>query len=138
VTRTLSIDLAEGATARLRETVVFGRAGEAGGRLDAALRLCREGEEFCRERLVLDAVARSRPGVLAGVRVIDTVLRLVATPAAADDADAAATTAEPSAARTEHAPVTFRLLDPGSTLTRYLGDQLAASPLGALPVRLAR
>ena len=31
VTRTLTVDLAEGAAARLRETLVFGRAGEVGG-----------------------------------------------------------------------------------------------------------
>ena len=76
VTRTVTVNLAEGATARLRETLVFGRAGEIGGRLDAAMLLRREGQELCRERLVLDAHARSRPGVLAGVRVVDSVLTL--------------------------------------------------------------
>ena len=38
--------------------------------------LRREGVEFCRERLVLDPEARSRPGVLTGVRVVDSVLTL--------------------------------------------------------------
>jgi len=68
VTRSLSVDLAEGAAAFLRETLVFGRAGEVGGTMDSSTVLRREGTEFCRERLRLDPEARSRPGVLAGVR----------------------------------------------------------------------
>ena len=131
VTRTLTIELAEGATARLRETVVFGRAGEAGGRLDSGLRLRREGEEFCRERLVLDPEARSRPGVLAGARVIDSVLRLGGAPAEEPGlSDSALSTGDRSTTPAGGDSVTFQLLDPGSTLTRHLGDNLAASSLG--------
>ena len=72
VTRSLTVDLAEGASAWLRETVVLGRAGEVGGRLDTSTVLRRSGEEFCRERLILDPRTRGRPGMLAGVRVLDS------------------------------------------------------------------
>lgn len=131
VTRTLTIDLAEGATARLRESVVFGRAGEAGGRLDAGLRLRREGEEFCRERLVLDPDARSRPGVLAGARVIDSVLRLDGNPSTEPGRSGSAQSpGDRSTAPAGGDTVTFQLLEVGSTLTRYLGDSLASSSLG--------
>jgi urease accessory protein len=132
VTRTLTVDLAEGATARLRETLVFGRAGEIGGCLDAAMLLRREGEELCRERLVLDAHARSRPGVLAGVRVVDAVLTLGEPPVGP-----AGSTSAPAAAPGVQSPwsgpsdlVTYRLLEPGCTLARFLGTSLAESPLG--------
>ncbi len=76
VTRSLTVDLAEGASAWLRETVVLGRAGEVGGRLDMSALLRRSGEEFCRERLILDPRTRGRPGMLVGVRVLDSVLVL--------------------------------------------------------------
>ena len=134
VTRTLTVDLAEGATARLRETLVFGRAGEVGGRLDATTVLRREGEEFCRERLVLDAEERARPGLLAGVRVVDSVLTLGGPPVEwAPDrwGSTPAPTADRSSRSAPSDPVTYQLLEPGSTLTRYLGTSLANSPLGA-------
>lgn len=132
VTRTLTVDLAEGATARLRETLVFGRVGEVGGRLDATTLLRREGVEFCRERLVLDADARSRPGVLAGVRVVDSVLRL-GDPSPiyreGGTGPAAASVEGPTSCSARSDLVTYRLLEPGSTITRHLGTSLALSPL---------
>ncbi|HEY5786796.1 MAG TPA: urease accessory protein UreD [Microlunatus sp.] len=132
VTRTLTVDLAEGATARLRETLVFGRADEVGGRLDATTLLRREGEEFCRERLVLDAEGRARPGVLAGVRVVDSVLTLGGAPVERREGGAGSP-AVPVGDRTSLSTTsdleTYQLLETGSTLTRYLGTSLAASPL---------
>lgn len=129
VTRTLIVDLAEGAVARLRETVVLGRAGEDGGRLDAGTVLRRSGEEFCRERLVLDPATRRLPGVLAGMRVIDSVLELGAPPREV----ATAPERVPDACETSFSNrtdvVRYALLDEGSTLTRYLGSSLADSPL---------
>lgn len=117
VTRVVDVDLAAGAVARLRETVVFGRAGERGGRLDAQTVLRRAGAEFCREHLVTDATDRARPGILAGAKVLDSVLDL-GTPAARAPA-----AGEPGTSR-------FRLLEPDCTLTRYLGTAAADSPLG--------
>ena len=134
VTRTLTVELAECATARLRETLVFGRAGEVGGRLDAAVLLRREGVEFCRERLLLDAGARSRPGLLAGVRVVDSVLDLGGSPVASPEGGAAMPSVPPAVRSSRSARsdlVTYQLLDAGSTLTRYLGTSHAESPLSA-------
>ena len=114
VTRTLTVDLAEGASACLRETVVFGRAGEVGGRLDATTTVRQEGSDLAVERLVLDAGSRARPGLLAGVRVVDSLLALGTTaPAITQRMDV----------------VSYALLDEVSTITRFLGTSLADSPL---------
>lgn len=138
VTRTLTVDLAEGAAARLRETLVFGRAGEVGGRLDASTLLRRDGEEFHRERLVLDPDLRRRPGILADVRVLDSVLELGAEARAKGPDHEARTgagraTLNPEDSRTARSArtdvVTYTLLDPGSTLIRFLGAGLAESPV---------
>lgn len=130
VTRTLTVDLADGAAARLRETLVFGRAGEVGGRVDASTVLRREGEEFCREHLVLDADARARPGALSGVRVVDSVLTLGDPRGAwARTGSSVASLADRSTRSATSALVTYQLLEPGSTLSRYLGTTLADSPL---------
>ncbi len=104
VTRSLTVDLAAGASAMLRETLVFGRSGEQGGRLDAQTVLLRSGVEFCRERLVSDAGSRALPGVLSGAKVLDSVFVLGRTGPADESGQC------------------FQLLDPGSTLTRYLGS----------------
>ncbi len=104
--------------------------------------LRREGTEFCRERLMLDPEARSRPGVLAGVRVVDSVLTLGA-PAVewapgrtgstlAPTADAP--TADRSSRSAPSDLVTYQLLESGSTLTRFLGTSLADSPLAHQPL----
>ena len=117
VTRTLTVDLAEGASACLRETVVFGRAGEVGGRLDATTTVRQEGSDLAVERLVLDAGSRARPGLLAGVRVVDSLLALGTTaPAITQRMDV----------------VSYALLDEVSTITRFLGTSLADSPLALL------
>jgi len=130
VTRTLTVDLAEGASARLRETLVLGRWGERGGCLDASSVLRRSGMEFCRERLLLDRDARGRPGVLAGVRIVDSVLELRAPSPEVVAAPDRATDACQSSFSTRGDVATYALLDEGSTLTRFLGASLADSPLG--------
>ena len=117
VTRTLTVDLAEGASACLRETVVLGRTGEVGGRLDATTTVRQEGSDLAVERLVLDAGSRARPGLLAGVRVVDSLLALGTTaPAITQRMDV----------------VSYALLDEVSTITRFLGTSLADSPLALL------
>ena len=131
VTRTLTVDLADGAVARLRETLVFGRAGEVGGTVDASTVLRREGTEFCRERLVLDPEARARPGVLSGVRVVDSVLSLGASgarghrPYGFDRGSSRGPALPVGGVRSGDLPAARA----GSTLTRYLGTSLADSPL---------
>lgn len=128
VRRTLSVDLADGASARLRETVVLGRTGERGGRLDGDVVLRRGPDEFFRERLLLETPTRDRPGVLAGVTVIDSVLDLGSRrEGATAPADAPIGCRNSFSARTD--VITYELLDPGSSMTRFLGTSLADSPL---------
>ncbi|HEU5483940.1 MAG TPA: urease accessory protein UreD [Microlunatus sp.] len=129
VTRTLQVDLADGATARLRETVVFGRAGERGGRLDSSLLLRRDHREFSRERLRLDAESRARPGLLAGVRLVDSVLQLGPPPREGAGAGDLPISGYGSSSSERPDVTTYALLDSGSTITRFLGTSPAASPL---------
>ena len=77
VHRSTTVDLATGASACLREILVFGRVGEAGGALRATTRVRHEGADLLVEELDLpDAAARRAPGLLGPARVIDTVLLL--------------------------------------------------------------
>jgi urease accessory protein len=74
VTRTNTIAVAAGATARMRETLVFGRTGETGGSLFGRTRVTLAGEILLAEDLDLTPTARRRPGILAGHRCLDTLL----------------------------------------------------------------
>lgn len=74
VTRTTTVTLAPTGVALLRETLVLGRSGEAGGALFARTRVTHGGRPLLAEDLDLtDRDARSRPGVLGGRQVLDTV-----------------------------------------------------------------
>ncbi|RNI21676.1 urease accessory protein UreD [Flexivirga caeni] len=55
----------------LRDTVVLGRAGQAGGELTCRTRIWHDGRPLLAEDLVLDRHTRALPGVL-GARVLDT------------------------------------------------------------------
>lgn len=77
VHRVTEIDLAAGATACQRETLVFGRVGEVGGALRSVTRARLNGAELLAEDLDLpDAAGRRGPGLLGGCRVVDSVLLL--------------------------------------------------------------
>jgi urease accessory protein len=127
VNRSIAIDLAEGATAVVRETIVLGRSGERGGRLRSTTTVNRVGRPVLIEDLVLDPAGRCGPGLLGDQRVLDSLLCLgPVAPSRPMDAGA----------------VRFALTDPESTLTRFLGRELADSPLGPAvagrpPARLA-
>jgi urease accessory protein len=88
VLRSLSIDLAPGARACLRDTLVLGREGEVGGaarlRTDARL----DGRPLFAEELDVDG-ERPAPGVLGANRVLDSILFLGARPDASLSAAAA-------------------------------------------------
>lgn len=113
VTRSLEVDLAPRATALVRETVVLGRSGETGGLLHTTVTVRRAGEEVLVEDQLLDPdTHRMMPGMLGGNRVIDTITALGLP--GPDDVGTA---------------VRYSLLERGSTVTRYLGDELAESPL---------
>lgn len=75
VERRTTIDLAAGATAVIRETLVLGRHGESGGRLRSAF-TARDAEgPLLVEQLDLDGLA-PEPGVLGEHRVLDAVIAL--------------------------------------------------------------
>lgn len=112
VTRTLDLDLARSARLRLRETLILGRDGQTGGRVHSKTMLRVGGVEAWREDTDLDpAGIRDRPGLLGGHRVVDTVL-------AVGQPDVPAPPA-----------VAYALLGGVGTVTRWLGAELADSPL---------
>jgi urease accessory protein len=115
VTRSLALELAQGATALIRETVILGRAGERGGRVRASTRVRVEGQPACFEDLDLDAsTTRTLPGMLSDFHVLDSILAL----------------GQPGpTAETDNSVATYSLAGEAGTLTRYLGRDLALSPL---------
>ena len=121
VTRTTTVDLAGDATAVIRETCVLGRTGERGGRLRSTSHVTRAGLPVLYEDLVLDPADRGEPGLLGDVRVLDSLLCL--------GTGGSRQAAGPGA-------VEFALVEPGSTLTRFLGRELADSPLTHPAARL--
>jgi urease accessory protein len=75
VERRTTLDLAAGATAVVRETLVLGRHGENGGRLSSSFTAVVADGPLLVEQLDLDGRA-SEPGVLGAHRVLDTVIAL--------------------------------------------------------------
>ncbi len=115
VTRTLVVALSGSARCVLRETVVFGRQGEAGGRLLSRTDASRDGRPIWLEELDLDASGiRNLPGVLGRHRVMDSLVSLGAHP----DAPVADL-------------VSYRLPEDAGSVQRLLADELAGSPLNA-------
>lgn len=115
VARSTTIMLADGAAARMRETLVFGRTGETGGSLACRTRVDFAGEPLLAEDLDLTASSRSRPGILAGYRCLDTLviggerLRLDAIPGVD--------------------PHQVMQLDGSGTVVRFVGNEVHESPL---------
>jgi len=115
VTRSLVLELAEGARALVRETVVLGRVGQTGGTLRNRSRVHCGGRPVLVEDTLLDQ-GRRLPGMLGDLRVVDTVVAL-GMPAPGVGQDGLAV---------------FRLADPGGWLLRHLGRDAARSPLQAV------
>lgn len=114
VSRDLRLDLAEGTTVLLRETAVLGRAGQLGGVLRTRTRVHQEGRPVLVEDTELDPGGHRRsPGMLGGLRVLDTLLALGS---------------EAPGAGVDGLTV-FRLAGRRAHLARHLGPDLAASPL---------
>lgn len=91
VRRITDIELADGATACLRETLVFGRVGEVGGALRATTRVLHDDAELLVEDVDLpDGDHRAAPGMLGLNRVIDSALLLGAPAPAAPELPAGA------------------------------------------------
>ncbi|MEB3366257.1 urease accessory protein UreD [Saccharopolyspora mangrovi] len=69
----LAVELAAGARARCRETLVLGRCGEPSGQLTATTQVTRSGRALLRQRLDLgDARMAASTAYLAGARVLAT------------------------------------------------------------------
>jgi urease accessory protein len=114
VERSLELGLDPTASVWLRETVVLGRSGEVGGRLRSLMAITVDGRHVLLEDQLLDpAGIRRSPGMLGSHRVLDTVL------AVGTDELAPA----PGAA------VRFGLVGGLGSITRYLGADVAVSPL---------
>lgn len=109
VHRSTDVDLAPGTTATLRESVVLGRTGEAGGRLTTSTRAQYDGSPLLVEDLDLSPSARSGWATIRDHRCVDTLTTL--------------------GHRLPDHPGTFQLSGPGSFM-RWLGDEQHRSPLG--------
>jgi urease accessory protein len=116
VDRSLELDADSTAVVQIRDTLVLGRVGERGGRVGNRMALRVAGRPILLEDQVLDPLgARMLPGVLGSLRVIDSITRLgVSSP-------------DPAPAGTAQ----FRLLHDSGSVTRFLGAELADSPLSA-------
>ncbi len=116
VRRTLRVELAGTAGLGLRETLILGRAGELGGRLRSETRLRIADLDVWVEDQLLDPDGdRRRPGMLGDRRVLDSMI-MVGTE----------TVAAPRGA------VGYALVDGRGSIVRYLGTELAASPVPQL------
>jgi urease accessory protein len=113
VERATTIELSDSASAWVRETLVFGRSGESGGRLRSRTDVRRAGRPLLTEDLSVDPASRGAPGMLGGNRVLDTICAL----------------GLPTAAPAPAGAVRFHLVEPDSSITRYLGQQASDSPL---------
>ncbi|MCI2239228.1 urease accessory protein UreD [Paenibacillus sp. TRM 82003] len=88
VERSTDVELAEGAVALLRETLVLGRTGERGGALLSRTRAHLDGRPLLAEDLDLrEPAVRTSPAVLGTARCVDSVTLLGARPAG-DEPDA--------------------------------------------------
>ena len=76
VLRLTHVDLAAGARAVLRETLVLGRSGEAGGRVRTTVRARLGGRPLLVETFVAEPAAVLDPALLDGARCLDTLLVL--------------------------------------------------------------
>lgn len=113
VDRTFALDVDGSATALVRETLVLGRTGEVGGRLRNRTSIGRDGAPLAIEDQRLDPAARRLPGVLGDERVVDSLSQI------------AAGATGPSV----FGATTFALAESAGTVTRWIGSELASSPL---------
>lgn len=77
----MEVELAEGAAAVVRETIVLGRYGEVSGRCDTLLRCDLAGRPLLRDRVRIDEASRSSPVGLDGAGVFASLALLGARPA---------------------------------------------------------
>lgn len=121
VARETTVAAGPGATVLLRETLVLGRTGERGGRVDSRLRVTVDGAPVLAEALSAAGEA-PMPGVLGGSRVFDTVVLAGARPTAAGASGDVEAEADPALDRV------MALEQPGA-VARWLGAEAHLSPL---------
>ena len=123
VSRCLDLELAAGATALVRDSLVLGRSGQSGGRVRNLTSVSLAGQPVLIEDQLLDAPdLRTQPGLLGDRRGIDTIMSL----------------GRP-ARQVQSAHVSqFAVYAAAGTVTRFLGAGLAESPLHAEWRRLGR
>ena len=107
-----SFELGERASMCLRETVVLGRTGEAGGSVRVQNRVQRGHPVLIEDLDLSDRATRELPGVTGGATVLDT-LTLIGRPAPAPNPP----------------PGHFFTLDDGGAVARVLRSGLAGSPV---------
>ena len=112
VDRSMVLQADERSRALVRETVVFGRAGERGGTLRSRTEIIRAGRLAFLEEQLWDPATRALPGILGGHRVLDALL-VVDGPVPPADL--------PS----------LRFVDGHASLTRFVGSDLSSSTLHA-------
>ena len=113
VVRSMSLDLSDTARALLRDTLVLGRTGEQGGRLHSHTTVRAGGLPVCVEDHDLEPASRNLPGLLGGRRVLDSITSF----------------GDPTLLPSGTGATTFRLHGEAGALCRYVGYELAASPL---------
>jgi urease accessory protein len=118
VTRATTVTLEGSARATLRETVVLGRTGEQGGRLDTRLTSTIDGRPLLAEATLVDPDSRRDPALLGGSRCLDSVTTL---------GHRISVESSPTAR-----PATLLQLHGEGSVARWLGDDAHASPLTRL------
>lgn len=115
VRRSLDVDADPTATVGIRDTLVLGRTGETTGRLRNRTSLRRGGVPVLLEEQLIEPRSATLPGLLGANRIIDTLTLLGAgyDPTPPDPA------------------VRYLLAAGAGSVTRYLGAELADSPLHA-------
>lgn len=129
VRRTTTARLGSDARLTLRETVVLGRSGERGGRIDLRTDVADDVGPILVEELTASG-DRPVPGVLGGHTVIDTLtaVRGPGPEPPREHPGDRVLAEDPGAASRPGGTVTLRL-DRGGTLTRWLGPATHLSPL---------
>jgi urease accessory protein len=119
VLRTLDVGVDPTARVWLRETLVLGRSGQIGGSVRSRTAITVGRRPVLLEDQLLDpSGVRRSPGMLGSHRVIDTIL------AVGKDAVGTDVSLQPP-----DPAVRFNLVGGVGSITRYLGTEVAASPL---------
>lgn len=130
VDRALHADVAAGGRLRLRDTLVLGRHDETGGRVHARTRISHAGAPVLAEDLELRQGVTELPGILRGLRVVDQVVEVGPEPVAGTGGGGGEGPSPEPARYPEVMHTALPVPSGRGSLTRWLGTQTHASPLG--------